>query len=67
MLALVLSFVDILLFAALLLALILGLSCIVMACISTKKGAEAIKERIEYGFFGVSGLAVMGLLAYAIS
>lgn len=56
-----------LLFGALLLTLILGLSCIVMGVISTKSGAEALKERIEYGFLGVSSLAVMGILAYAIS
>lgn len=58
---------NIVLFAGLLLTLILGLSCIVMGVISTKSGAEAIKERIEYGFLGVSSLAVMGLLAYALS
>lgn len=50
---------------AMMLALVLGLSCIVMSFLSDKSGAEAIKERIEYGFFGVSGLAITALLAYA--
>jgi len=56
---------DSLVFAAMILALILGVSCIVMAFISNKSGAEALKERIEYGFMGISGLAITGLLAYA--
>ncbi|GLR72481.1 hypothetical protein [Agaribacter marinus] len=49
------------------LALILGLSCIVMSVISTKQGAEAMQERVEYGFFGVTGLVITGLMAYALS
>lgn len=56
---------DTILFGLMMLALVLGLSCIVMAFLSEKKGAEALKERIEFGFFGVSGLAIMGLLAFA--
>jgi len=57
--------VDGILFAGGLLALILGLSCIVMGFLSDKTGAEAIQERIEYGFFGVSGLVITLLMAYA--
>ncbi|MGB3726234.1 MAG: hypothetical protein WA981_10750 [Glaciecola sp.] len=53
------------LFGAMMLALVLGLSCIVMSVTSTKQGPEALKERIEYGFFGVTGLALTALLAYA--
>lgn len=60
-----LSLADMALLAALFISLILGLSCVAMACLSTKKGAEAIKERVEYGFMGVSGLAIMALLVYA--
>ncbi|MBT1451126.1 hypothetical protein KJ365_09560 [Glaciecola sp. XM2] len=55
------------LFGVMMLALVLGLSCIVMAIISTKKGQEAFQERIEYGFLGVTGLVITGLLAYALS
>jgi hypothetical protein len=55
-----------LLFGAIMLALILGVSCIAMAVLSTKTGAPGYKERIEYGFFGVSSLAIMGLLIYAL-
>jgi hypothetical protein len=59
------DFVNAILFAGAALGLILGLSCIIMGFLSDKAGAEAIQERIEYGFFGVSGLVVTLLLAYA--
>ncbi|WP_395341476.1 hypothetical protein PN836_019320 [Ningiella sp. W23] len=58
---------DLLKFGVLLVALVLGLSCIVMAVISTKSGKEAMQERIEYGFMGVAGLVVVLLMAYALS
>lgn len=58
---------DTILFGLMMLALVLGITCIVMAFLSNKKGAEALKERIEFGFFGVSGLAIMALLAVASS
>lgn len=54
-------------FGLMMLALVLGLSCIVMSIISTKSGKEAFQERIEYGVMGVSGLVIAGLLAYALS
>lgn len=54
-----------LLFGATIVTLILGLSCLVMAVVSSKTGAAAYKERIEYGFMGISGLAITGLLIYA--
>jgi hypothetical protein len=53
------------LFGATVLALVLGLTCIVMAVISGKSGAEGMREKIEYGFMGVSGLAITALLGYA--
>jgi hypothetical protein len=36
-----------------------------MAFLSGKTGAEGMREKIEYGFMGVSGLAITLLLAYA--
>lgn len=53
------------LFGATLIALVLGLTCVVMAFLTGKSGAEGMREKIEYGFMGVSGLAVTLLLAYA--
>jgi hypothetical protein len=67
MLDTLLVFANTILFGAMILALVLGLSCIVMAFLSSKTGLDAYKERIEYGFMGVSGLGIMGLLAYALA
>lgn len=67
MLNTLMAFANTLLFGAMMLALVLGVSCIVMAVLSTKTGAEVYKERIEYGFFGVSCLGIMGLLIYALA
>jgi hypothetical protein len=53
------------LFGATIVALVLGLSCVVMAFLTGKSGAEGMREKIEYGFMGISGLAVTFLLAYA--
>ncbi|AEP28948.1 hypothetical protein [Brumicola nitratireducens] len=53
------------LFGATAVALVLGLSCIVMAFLSGKTGAEGMREKIEYGFMGFSGLAITLLLGYA--
>jgi hypothetical protein len=61
-----LVFANTLLFGAIMLSLVLGISCIAMAALSTKTGAQAYKERIEYGFLGVSSLGIMALLIYAL-
>lgn len=54
-------------FGVMMIAFILGLSCIIMAAISTKQGGEAMRERVEYGFMGVSGVAISALMLYALS
>jgi hypothetical protein len=36
-----------------------------MAILSGKSGAEGMREKIEYGFMGVSGLTITLLLGYA--
>ncbi len=59
--------VNTVLFGAMMLALVLGLSCIVMGFLSNKKGVEAMKERIEYGLMGVSGLAITALIGFALA
>ena len=56
---------SMLLFGATIVALVLSLSSIVMGVISNKTGAEVLKERIEYGFMGVAGLAITSLLFIA--
>ena len=54
------------LFGVTLVALVLGLSSVIMGFLSDKTGAEALKERIEYGYLGVSGIALSGLLSYLL-
>lgn len=56
-----------LLFGLAVVALVLGLSSIIMGFLSDKTGAEAMKERIEYGYLGVSALAICGLLGYILA
>lgn len=48
-------------------AMVLGLSSIIMGVITDKQGAEALKERIEYGFLGVSSLVICGLMGYLLA
>ncbi|RDV24003.1 hypothetical protein DXV75_16215 [Alteromonas aestuariivivens] len=50
-----------------LVAFALGLSSIIMGFMSGKKGGEGMQEKIEYGFFGVSGLIVCVLMGYALA
>ena len=54
-------------FGAGLIAFVLGMSSIIMGFMSAKAGAEGMQEKIEHGFFGVSGLVVCVLMAYALS
>lgn len=50
-------------FGFMILAFVLGVTCIVMGATTGKQGPEALKERVEYGFMGVSGL-VIALLTF---
>jgi len=50
-----------------LIAFTLGLSSIVMGFMTAKAGAEGMQEKIEYGFFGVTGLVLCLLMAYALA
>lgn len=54
------------LFGLMLVAFVLGLSSIIMGFFQPA-GGNVIKHRIEYGFFGVSGLIATALMFYAIS
>ncbi len=57
------------LFAATVLAFVLGLSSIIMGFLPQPAGAEGngMKEKVEYGFFGVSGLVIGVLLLVALN
>lgn len=48
------------------LALVLGLSSIIMAFIADKTG-NGMQEKVEYGFFGVTGFVIFALMGYALA
>lgn len=56
-------------FGVALLAFVLGISSIIMGFLPQPEGvaADGLKEKIEYGFFGITGLVICLLLAYAIA
>ncbi len=53
-------------FGACVMAFALGLASIIMGFMTAKAGAEGMQEKVEYGFFGVSGLVICVMMAYAI-
>ncbi len=48
-------------------AFVLGISSIILAVISTKSTESGMQEKVEYGFFGATGLIVCALMAYALA
>ena len=55
-----------LIFGVALVAFVLGFSSIVMGFLADSEGESVMQQRIEYGFFGVSGIVVCVLMAYAL-
>ncbi|MBC3767891.1 hypothetical protein [Neptunicella marina] len=55
-------------FGAVVLAFVLGLSSLIMSFLNqpVADAEENIKVKVEYGFFGVSGLIISLVLAYAL-
>ncbi|GAA0372176.1 hypothetical protein GCM10009092_40570 [Bowmanella denitrificans] len=61
------NWIEALLFGLALLAFVLGFSSIIMAMIHKPVTVDAeMKEKVEYGFFGVAGLVLCILFSYAI-
>ena len=58
---------DAILFGFALIAFVLGLSSIIMGFLPQPSAHGAMKNRIEYGFFGVSGIVLFILFVYALS
>jgi hypothetical protein len=56
-----------LIFTLALLAFVLGMSSMIMGFLPQPAGKDALKARVEYGFFGVSGLVLFVLFVYAMS
>ncbi|WP_088332592.1 hypothetical protein [Lacimicrobium sp. SS2-24] len=62
------NWVEAILFGFALLAFVLGLSSILMAVIHKPvEAGDAMKSKVEYGFFGVTGLVLGLLFIYALS
>lgn len=61
------EWVDAILFGVALIAFTLGLSSVIMGAMADNAKGNIMQERIEYGFFGVSGLVVCFLMGYALA
>lgn len=59
------DWVSAVLFAAMLSTFVLGISSIIMSFFQPE-GENTLKYRIEYGFFGVSGLIATAVFMYAL-
>lgn len=61
------EWLDAVLFGVALVAFVLGVSSILLGVFSNKTGSERMQEKIEYGFFGVSGIVVCLVMGYALA
>ena len=57
---------DAILFGFALIAFVLGFSSIIMGFLPQASDQGTMKSRIEYGFFGVSGIVLFMLFVYAL-
>ena len=61
------NWLEAFLFGLALMAFVLGVSSMVMAIVHKPVSAgAAMKEKVEYGFFGISGLVLCVLFSYAL-
>lgn len=58
---------EALMFGFALVAFVLGISSVIMGFLPQAEGANGLKEKIEYGFFGITGLVICIMLSYAIA
>ncbi|MEW9799619.1 hypothetical protein [Alteromonas sp. CYL-A6] len=61
------DWINAIMFGVALVAFTLGLSSIIMGFMSSAEGSKGMQEKIEYGFFGVSGLVVFLMMGYALA
>lgn len=57
---------EAILFGFALVSFVLGVSSLIMSMLPQASAATAIRNKVEYGFFGVSGLAVFAVFLYAL-
>lgn len=58
---------DAILFGCALVAFVLGISSIIMGFIVQPNQQDVIQSRVEYGFFGITGIVLFSLFWYALS
>ena len=58
---------EALLFGVTVLAFVLGVSSIIMGFLPQPVQGSGMKEKVEYGFFGISGLVIALLLFIALN
>jgi len=61
------NWAEAILFGCALVAFVLSLSSIIMGFLPQANSVNVMKTRVEYGFFGMSGLAVFFLFVYALT
>ncbi len=61
------DWINAIMFGIALIAFVLGLSSVIMGFMTSPAGENGMQEKIEYGFFGVSGLVVCLVLGYALA
>lgn len=60
------DWINAIMFGVALIAFVLGLTSVIMGFMTSTEGGKGMQEKIEYGFFGVSGLVVCLLMGYAL-
>jgi hypothetical protein len=55
------------LFGFTLITFVLGISSIIMSFLPALEGTNVMQSKIEYGFFGASGLALFAVFVYALA
>ncbi len=55
-----------LLFTFALITFVMGISSIIMSLFPQPANANPLQTKVEYGFFGVSGLALFAVFVYAL-
>ncbi|KXI29544.1 hypothetical protein [Paraglaciecola hydrolytica] len=61
------NWLEPLIFGLALVAFVLGLSSLIMSALPQPAGAETMKTKVEYSFFGIAGIVVCIVCAYALS
>lgn len=54
-------------FGAALVAFVLGLSSVIVGFMPQAAGVQGVRDKVEYGFFGVSGLVISVLVLVGIN